>query len=136
MILNKYNEIMERLTVSDEMREKLIAGAGKADQRKSRIFSASTVKRVAAIAISLLLPHAIVERHVEARGEVAVQMSEEALVRLLPYRLGIYKKRKATAFLSFTINVKQDDVFYIKCKIYKSRIGVQNCAYLIKNGLF
>ena len=53
--MNKYNEIMERLTVSDEMREKLIAGAGKADKRKSRIFSASTVKRVAAIAACLVL---------------------------------------------------------------------------------
>ena len=46
---------MERLTVSDQMREKLIAGVGKADKRKIGMISASTLKRVAAIAACLVL---------------------------------------------------------------------------------
>ena len=71
--MNKYNEIMERLTVSDEMREKLIAGVGKADKRKIGMIRASTLKRVAAIAacLVLLLAGAIVLKNL-SKNEVPV----------------------------------------------------------------
>ena len=71
--MNKYNEIMERLTVSDEMREKLIAGVGKADKRKIGMIRASTLKRVAAIAacLVLLLAGAIVIKNL-SKNEVPI----------------------------------------------------------------
>ncbi len=51
----KYNEIMERLTVSDQMKEKLIVGVDKTDRDKSKIIRASTVRRIAAIAACFVL---------------------------------------------------------------------------------
>ncbi len=53
--MNKYNEIMERLTVSDQMREKLTAGIGAADRKRNGIVRASAVKRIAAIAACFVL---------------------------------------------------------------------------------
>ncbi len=55
MILSKYNEIMARLTVSDEARERLIAGVEKADEGKSKVLRYATVKRIAAAAACFIL---------------------------------------------------------------------------------
>ena len=53
--MSKYNEIMERLTVSDQMKEKLIAGVGEADRKRNGIVRASAVKKIAAIAACFVL---------------------------------------------------------------------------------
>ena len=53
--MNKYNEIMERLTVSDEMKKRLTEGAGKAEQRKGKVIRFATVRRAALIAACFVL---------------------------------------------------------------------------------
>ena len=58
--MSKYNEIMERLTVSDETRERLIDGAVHAEQNKSKILPITLVKRIAAVAACFILIVALV----------------------------------------------------------------------------
>ena len=53
--MNKYNEIMERLTVSDEMKKRLTEGAGKAEQSKGKVIRFATVRRAALIAACFVL---------------------------------------------------------------------------------
>ena len=53
--MNKYNEIMERLTVSDEMKKRLTEGAGKAEQSKGKVIRLATVRRAALIAACFAL---------------------------------------------------------------------------------
>lgn len=55
MILNKYNKIMERLTVSDQMKDRLTEGVDGSDQKKARIVRLKTVRRYASIAACFVL---------------------------------------------------------------------------------
>ena len=53
--MNKYNEIMERLTVSDEMKKRLTEGAGKAEQSKTKVTRFAAARRFALIAACFVL---------------------------------------------------------------------------------
>ena len=53
--MNKYNEIMERLTVSDEMKKRLTEGVGKTDKSKTTVTRFATARRFALIAACFVL---------------------------------------------------------------------------------
>ena len=53
--MNKYNKIMERLTVSDEMKERLIEGIDKTEVKSTRILRTAAVRRYLSIAACLVL---------------------------------------------------------------------------------
>ena len=69
--MSKYNEIMERLTVSDQTKEKLIAGIGRKDRNKSRIIRMSMIRKIATVAACfvLLIVGVIVVKNLNANDE-------------------------------------------------------------------
>ncbi len=70
--MSKYSEIMERLTVSEQTKEKLIAQAGRTERTEKGFFRPANVRRIGAIAacVVLLLVGAIVLKNVFPNGAV------------------------------------------------------------------
>ena len=58
--MSKYNEIMERLTVSEKTKERLTDGIVDAEQNKSKVLQYAAARRIAAVAACFILLIAVV----------------------------------------------------------------------------
>ena len=107
--MSKYGEIMERLTVSEQTKEKLIAQAGRTERTEKGFFRPANVRRIGAIAacVVLLLVGAIVFKNVYGNNGVQTGGVTPVPVDQAPWGAAEYEN---AADLSAASGIEIDDL--------------------------
>ena len=91
--MSKYNKIMERLTVSDETRERLIEGVNETDGKKVRIVRFPALKRFVSVAACfvVLIAGVLVIKNMTDNGSDPVAAGTTGPIDQTPWGTMVYK---------------------------------------------